>query len=557
MSKRQTEKKAHHNPKPQSQNEFSKAIDSQSELNSQALITLKADEIDTYDKNPRRAQNPQFAAIKQSILNNGMNQPLVVTKRPGSSRYMVYKGGNTRLAALRELYTETQQKKFNLVQCSFQPWSGFESDAIIGHLQENQIRKSLCFLDRAYGVKIALEYLSKEAGRLLSLRESLPLIVRKGFPVTLSTLSIMSYAVNAIEPFLNYEIAINMSRRHFQNLRRLENCYSSLCEELGIPKLDRKILFRRTLKIYNEQMWSLDTFRRSLESIVAHDQSKSVQDIALRLENYLNVSSLPLSDKPEDNSIKILQENDIQWPDQPRSKMVHEGGVYQVNTPKNGSFVHQNGARKGKQGLKENSQFVPKLSQKRPDRHQSVIPDLTVECSIPNESEPLVQIRSLQQQAYSIAWSVAKRHEFLSADKSMSPVVAKTENWGIGYLICDFPIPLKNISATHSGMRDALWWVLLELCDLQWAVSCSRPTVENIVEHSSLQVYVKSGNAKTLYLLAKDKMKCIYPHLGLVTFCLRLLDEESWNDIERLAHVYRSLHHLARKNNIDLFQHPK
>jgi len=557
MPRRPTEKELLQRLTNQSNEYPTNTADSQSEFESQALITLKVDEIDSYDKNPRRAQNPQFEAIKQSILSNGINQPLVVTRRPSSSRFMIYKGGNTRLAALRELYAETKQRQFNVVQCSFQPWSGFESDAILGHLQENQMRKSLCFLDRAYGVKIALDYLKKEAGRSLSLRECLPLMVRKGYPITLSTLSIMTYAVSAIEPHLNYELAMTMARRHFQHLRRLENCYGSLCEELDIPKSDQQTLFHRTLENYEEPSWSLDVFRRSLESRLAHDQSKSVQDITLRIEGYLNVSSMPLSDKPAGNDIQNQQLNNIQWPDQPCTKMVHQEGVYQVNTSESGDSVHQNSAYSGKQGLKNNSSIFSKSSQKRPNRNQPAIPESAVACSVTNGAEPLADIASLQKQAYEIAWYLVKRHEFISAEKPESPVVVSTGNWGLGYVICDFPAPLKNISATHSGVRDALWWLLVEYCDLQWAVSCSRPIVEKFVGQSSLQVFVKSGNSKTLYLLAKDKMKCSYPHLGLAAFCSRLLDDASWNDILRLVDVYRSLHYLARKNNIDLFQIPK
>ena len=122
-------------------------------MTERVLINLPISEIDTYDKNPRRTENPNFSKIKESISKDGLNQPLVVTRRPEQTRFIVYKGGNTRLKAISELYEETGDQQYRYVDCSFIPWSGFESDAIIGHLQENSMRKSLCFIDRAYGVK--------------------------------------------------------------------------------------------------------------------------------------------------------------------------------------------------------------------------------------------------------------------------------------------------------------------------------------------------------------------------------------------------------------------
>ena len=133
------------------------------ELTTRTFLTVPISELHFYDMNPRRLENPNYEKIKESILNDGINQPLVVTQRPGEQNFMIYKGGNTRLKAIRELYEETGSRKFKFIDCSFLPWSGLESDAIIGHLQENEMRKSLCFIDRAHGVKLAMNYLKLES----------------------------------------------------------------------------------------------------------------------------------------------------------------------------------------------------------------------------------------------------------------------------------------------------------------------------------------------------------------------------------------------------------
>ncbi len=67
-----------------------------------AATTLKLDvrRIKSYERNPRRSENPEYDRIKSSIRADGMDQPLVVTCRPDETDYVVGAGGNTRLHIL-------------------------------------------------------------------------------------------------------------------------------------------------------------------------------------------------------------------------------------------------------------------------------------------------------------------------------------------------------------------------------------------------------------------------------------------------------------------------
>ena len=66
-------------------------------------MVVSVDQIDSYDRNPRKAPNEKFEELKESIGLNGLRQPLVITRRPGAARYMPKHGGNTRLVILKEL----------------------------------------------------------------------------------------------------------------------------------------------------------------------------------------------------------------------------------------------------------------------------------------------------------------------------------------------------------------------------------------------------------------------------------------------------------------------
>ena len=107
--------------------------------------------IKAYDRNPRRGENPEYERIKASIRAEGMDQALVVTRRPGDPGYMLHAGGNTRLRILKELHAETGEERFRVAACVYRPWTG-EADVLLAHLKENDLRGELSFLDRALGV---------------------------------------------------------------------------------------------------------------------------------------------------------------------------------------------------------------------------------------------------------------------------------------------------------------------------------------------------------------------------------------------------------------------
>ncbi len=70
------------------------------------VVTL--DQLRPYDHDPRVTRNPAYAEIKASIRERGLDAPPAITRRPGEAHYIIRNGGNTRLAILRELWSETK-----------------------------------------------------------------------------------------------------------------------------------------------------------------------------------------------------------------------------------------------------------------------------------------------------------------------------------------------------------------------------------------------------------------------------------------------------------------
>src|SRR5690606_8944732 len=105
-------------------------------------IRVSLEQLRPYEHNPRILRNPLHDQLKASIRERGLDQPPTVTRRPGETHYIIRNGGNTRLAILNELWTETADERFFYLDCLFKPWTD-ESSALLGHLAENDLHAQL------------------------------------------------------------------------------------------------------------------------------------------------------------------------------------------------------------------------------------------------------------------------------------------------------------------------------------------------------------------------------------------------------------------------------
>ena len=158
-------------------------------------IQLKITDIDPYDKNPRQAANNQYEAIKESIRSSRMLAPLVVTKRPGATRFMVGAGGNSRLKAQKELWLETQDPRYEYLLVTYRPWES-EVKTLAAHVAENELRGEMIFWDKARGIWAMKEELEAERESSFSLRQLHDALRGHGLSVSITLLSFYSFALD-------------------------------------------------------------------------------------------------------------------------------------------------------------------------------------------------------------------------------------------------------------------------------------------------------------------------------------------------------------------------
>jgi ParB family protein of integrating conjugative element (PFGI_1 class) len=194
----------------------------------QIALTLKLNEIKSYDKNPRRTLNPAYERIKESIRSQrGLNNPFNVTRRPGDEKYMVQSGGNTRLAILRELYSETSDEVFNTVQCFYVPWTS-ESSVITAHLVENELRGDMALIDKAYAIQALRAELEHEQGITLSDKAFIKQVTERGFKLSLRQANRLHYALE-LDQVIPIALREGMTFRQLETIKSTEKAYQQYC----------------------------------------------------------------------------------------------------------------------------------------------------------------------------------------------------------------------------------------------------------------------------------------------------------------------------------------
>lgn len=223
------------------------------------VVTL--DQLRSYDHDPRVTRNPAYEDIKASIRERGLDAPPAITRRPGEPHYIIRNGGNTRLAILRELWSETKDERFFRISCLFRPWpQRGEVVMLTGHLAENELRGGLSFIERALGVEKAREFYEQEMGRdsgqPLSQSELARRLTADGFPLPQSHISRMQDAVHYLLPAIPNLLYGGLGRHQVERLAVLRKACERTWERRALGRslsMDFAALFQDVLAQFDTQ----------------------------------------------------------------------------------------------------------------------------------------------------------------------------------------------------------------------------------------------------------------------------------------------------------------
>lgn len=248
------------------------------------LLTIN--QIVPYDRNPRRVINPRYDEIKAAIRAAGkLNNLLSVTRRPGSTLYMVESGGNTRLQILHELWQETNDETFYQTDCLVVPWQS-ESHVLSAHLIENELRGDMTLIDKAVALSSLKIELEKESGQALSRNEFIRQLINKGYTVSKRQLIRFEYAADFLEPLIPQALNAGLGNDKVDRLRKIQAGYGKCLAEFGATQ-NFEPMFAQALTEHDDEDLDIDALQRALDNYIVSSTGQPLNRVRLHVDTLL------------------------------------------------------------------------------------------------------------------------------------------------------------------------------------------------------------------------------------------------------------------------------
>lgn len=462
------------------------------------LMPLSA--LQPYEHNPRQGSNTEYQRIKASIRSQGLDQPLVVTRRPGEMFYVPLVGGNTRLKILQELYQETEEERFGTVSCVYRPWTE-ESHVLLAHLRENELRGSLIFIDRALAVlslKALLESELPEGD--ITLRRLARIMTHRGLSISHGMISKMMYAVERLLPLMPQALNAGLGRPQLEKIHALDNAFLALWQRHALgPDTECADTFAALCRRYDSPDWNLQLLRTALENEITEAAEVSLQSVRILLEGLL--------------SGRGAREVDPEPPEAaPRATPTAEARQETPPAPKPVSSPKPVPAQ-------------PVAAQ--PVAAQPVAQDTPVPSK---DDDPLVALR---ERAFTLASRLAQHY-------GLTQLIVPLPEHGLGFMLTDIPSRELRDTLDPALLNEVacVWWHLAACADLTAA------PMEQVAPHlesdSVLQTAVLQRDASGVLAAL------VTPDPGQWGAQLwRALSGPDWRDLLELMSTYRAIHDTA------------
>lgn len=323
------------------------------------LVSVSLDQLRAFDLNPRITRNPNYDEIKESIKNRGLDHPPQITQRPGESFYIIANGGNTRLAILNALWLETHDKKYWNITCHFRKWGADQSidkgnlQCLIGHLIEDGMKGELTFIERALGIQNAIN-LHQSINKGNSQNETVKMLAQEGYPLSQTSLSVMSATITLLLPYISDLLYNGLSRTNIEKLLTLrsstEKFWDKTCQELpssverNLPLFDD--IFAMALTSFNGPTtgFSLEHIQDELTGLISQTLNIDYNTVALVTDARAQkrTSILGGDPVPELPDISEQRRVDLKYQKSPDFTQ-QEGHDSEENKPDDASLIHQTG----------------------------------------------------------------------------------------------------------------------------------------------------------------------------------------------------------------------
>ena len=282
-----------------------------------SMLMLNIDNIETYDRNPRKSKNPKYEEIKAAIQAQGMKEVLSVTQRPGTTSqvYMCARGGNTTLQICKELFAETQDERFQIISCRYVAWSK-ESTTLIDTIVENEARGDIRFIDKARSTLEAKALLEEEEDTELSNYAFLKLLKAQGHKVSIRNLRRYIYIIEELYPYIPQVFDSGAGGSECDKIQKLHNAAINVYQaHTGEGGDAFNQLFGGLLSEFNDEKVDYEALTQDICYEIAGGDATEANQIAWKLDAVLKgdddfnreYETLGLAEESKEESLDDLQ----------------------------------------------------------------------------------------------------------------------------------------------------------------------------------------------------------------------------------------------------------
>ena len=435
------------------------------------MFPIAVDQIDEYEGNPRFYENPEFDAIKESIRECGVIQRIVVTKRPGSDRFVLAQGGNTRLRCLRELHAETGDRQFSTTLCEYRVWRS-EEDLLIGHCIENELRGNLTWNERSHMICNLRVLIEEKHGKAMTIRNFESTAREKGFRVNNQNLHLYRYTVDRLASVLKTQLQKGLGRRPIATICKIDQSLRSIWTSAGQPEEEYDKIFLAELK-------RLDgTFQSpALLTYVADAVSKKTDAVMIDIEHRVNDYIRNGGDLPVFQELRTVQQEEQHYAELQRQR-------YDAAEPA-GVFNEYD----------ENWDESPPAIQPQPVVDPEPQPVSTTGSDKRKSQRKVILLRN-------------KLFHEIELFARMMHCDDCVENLRTGYGIAVLrvpPVPEFEITVEERHARDQAWWQMIELSCVTEAIRKDPTLMSQLAsaQQSDIQEFYNTGDPKTLRVAAE------------------------------------------------------
>ncbi len=281
-------------------------------------MTVTLDEVIAYDRNPRRSKNPNYESIKESIHNRGLDDEPTITRRSIDEPFMIRSGGNTRLEILRELYKEHQElaqaaedagnldeakqlriksEEFYRFEWGYKPWEG-ETNALIGHMAENEERGDMIYIEKALAVKELQDIFSEDENNILSSRKLAGKITKSGWSIGHTSITLMLYTINELHERIDSALWAGLGSAQISKLRALHRAYTKFCQTQNISAEIFNKIWHEVLTICDDEELNIESIRRYADQLISDEIDVEYFTVTAEIDAILSGNKPVIRDVP-------------------------------------------------------------------------------------------------------------------------------------------------------------------------------------------------------------------------------------------------------------------